>query len=105
MNKAIEQFEKLLVQGQDNALLRYGLGMAYLNERNYSSAITHLAQALVFQPTYSAAWKGYAKSLAENQQVEEAIVAYTQGIAVAEKNGDRQAVKEMQVFLKRLQKM
>jgi len=40
----------------------------------------------------------------ETQQIQKAIDAYTQGIEIAEKKGDKQAAKEMTVFLKRLQK-
>jgi tetratricopeptide (TPR) repeat protein len=101
----ITHFESLLATGQDNTMLRYGLGNAYLKEKIFVKAIIHFAKALEFEPNYSAAWKGYGKALAENQQIEEAIEAYTQGIVVAEKNGDKQAAKEMNVFLKRLQKL
>jgi tetratricopeptide (TPR) repeat protein len=104
MDSKIAAFEALLAQGQDNALLRYGLGNAYFQQKNWAVAITHYAKALVFDPEYSAVWKNYAKALVENQQIQEAIQAYTQGIVVAEKKGDKQTVKEMQVFLKRLQR-
>lgn len=100
----IENFEALLAQGQDNALLRYTLGQAYLKQQVFAKAQTHFAQALVFDPNYSAAWKGYGKALAEEGKIQEAIATYTQGIVVAEKKGDKQAAKEMTVFLKRLQK-
>jgi tetratricopeptide (TPR) repeat protein len=104
MDNKIVAFETLLAQGQDNALLRYGLGNAYLQQQDFPRAIVHYTKALTFDSDYSAAWKNYAKALAENGQIPEAITAYTQGIAIAEKKGDKQAVKEMQVFLKRLQK-
>ena len=45
------------------------------------------------------------KSLAETQRNEEALAAYRQGIAAAQKKGDRQAEKEMTVFAKRLEKL
>lgn len=104
MNDIITRFEALLNQGQDNALLRLSLGQAYLKEKVFDQAIRHLKQAIEFDAEYSAAWKVYAKALAAKGDEEAAIVAYTQGIYVAEKKGDKQAVKEMQVFLKRLQK-
>ncbi len=104
MNDLINRFEGLLNQGQDNALLRLSLGQAYLKEKAFDQAIRHLKQALEFDSEYSAAWKVYAKALATKGDEEAAITAYTQGIAVAEKKGDKQAVKEMQVFLKRLHK-
>lgn len=101
----IQQLEALLVKGQDNALLRYSLGNAYLQQENLPVAIEHFARAVVLDPQYSAAWKGYGKALAHNQQIQAAIDVYTQGIQVADNNGDRQAVKEMTVFLKRLLKI
>jgi len=105
MNKLINNFEALLTQGQDNALLRFGLGNAYFKQQDFVQAAQHFAKAIEFEPQYSAAWKNYGKALTENQQIQEAIQVYTQGIAVAEAKGDKQAAKEMMVFLKRLQKM
>ena len=85
-------------------MLRYSLGNEYLKESNFEEAIIHLNKAIELNENYSAAWKLYAKALAENNQNEKAINAYEKGIKVAEANGDKQAVKEMQVFLKRLKK-
>ncbi|ALG67347.1 tetratricopeptide repeat protein [Beggiatoa leptomitoformis] len=104
-DKAIAGLEALLAKGQDNALLRLSLGNAYLQKQQVEIALIHYAQATQLDPSYSAAWKGYGKALAENQQIEEAIQAYTTGITVAEQKGDKQTMKEMQVFLKRLQKL
>ncbi len=95
--------EKMLGAGQDSALLRYSLGSAYYREGQLHQAIEHLARAVQQDPGYSAAWKAYGKALAEAARVDEAAQAYRQGIAVAEKNGDIQAAKEMRVFLKRVQ--
>lgn len=100
----INTFKSLLEKGNDNALLRYSLGNEYLKESNFEEAIIHLNKAIELNENYSAAWKLYAKALAENNQNEKAINAYEKGIKVAEANGDKQAVKEMQVFLKRLKK-
>ena len=100
----IDTFKALLEKGNDNALLRYSLGNEYLKETNFEEAITHLKKATELNENYSAAWKLYAKALAENNQTEDAINTYEKGILVAESNGDKQAVKEMQVFLRRLKK-
>ncbi|HED17318.1 MAG TPA: tetratricopeptide repeat protein [Gammaproteobacteria bacterium] len=100
----ISVFENLLVSGQDNALLRYSLGQAYLKEGESSSAIEHFKKAVEQDPTYSAAWKLYGKALVELDRRQEAISVYEQGIQVAEQKGDKQAAKEMIIFLKRLRK-
>jgi tetratricopeptide (TPR) repeat protein len=101
---AIDNFEKLLAAGQDGALLRYSLGMAYYKDGQLEPAIDHLAKAVEQDPRYSAAWKLYGKALADAGRLDAASEAYTRGIAAAEANGDIQAAKEMKVFLRRIQK-
>ena len=103
MNQTAENFEKLLAQGQDSALLRYSLGNAYLDS-NPKLAAEHLEKALEFDAEYSAAWKLLGKAQTAAGDSSAAIAAYESGIKVAEQKGDVQAGKEMRVFLKRLQK-
>lgn len=97
-----EALEKMLAQGQDNALLRYTLGAINIKEKSFEAAAEHLERALEMDEKHSASWKLYAKALAELGRSEEAIAAYDKGIAVAEAKGDVQAAKEMRVFRKRL---
>ncbi|MEH6471789.1 MAG: tetratricopeptide repeat protein [Halopseudomonas sp.] len=98
----IEGLEKMLAQGKDSAELRFGLGNAYLASGNTEQAIEHLQSCLAQKPNYSAAWKLLAKAQQATDQTEAAIETYRQGIEVAQQQGDKQAEKEMQVFLKRL---
>ena len=100
----ISSLEKLLAAGQDSALLRYSLGNAYEKAGDLERAREHLDQAVSQDPAYSAAWKAYGKVLAALALTEAAIAAFETGITVAERNGDIQAAKEMNVFLKRAQK-
>ena len=100
----IDALKKMLEQGQDNLLLRFGLGQMLLKQGDNAEAIEHLQKAVEFDPQHSAAWKLLGKALAAENRQSEAIVAYKQGIAVAENKGDIQAAREMKVFLKRLQK-
>ena len=122
----------MLAQGKDNALLRFTLGSHYLKEGDAEAAIEHLQAAVAHDASYSAAWKllgkalaalgrsadaiaayrtGIAaagkllgKALAALGRREEAMEAFRAGIAAAEKRGDKQAAKEMAVFLRRLEK-
>lgn len=100
----IDNLMNMLDQGQDNLLLRFGLGQALLKEGQAAESIVHLRAALEFDPTHSAAWKLLGKAYAEEGETREAIAAYEQGIEVAEQKGDIQAAREMKVFLKRLRK-
>ena len=100
----LDNFLKMLKGGHDNALLRYSIGNEYCNNKDYIQAISHLEKAVELNPDYSAAWKLYGKALTKAGETQTAMNVYQKGIEVAEKNGDVQAVKEMSVFLKRLNK-
>lgn len=100
----IERLEDMLARGMDDKLLRFSLGKAYLEAGESQTAAAHLGRCLGFDEQYSAAWKLYARALADSGDDEAAREAFTRGIAVAREHGDKQAEKEMQVFLRRLQK-
>jgi Tfp pilus assembly protein PilF len=89
---------------RDGALLRFSLGNALLGEGDALTAVDELRRALTFDPTYSAAWKLLGKACLEANQPEAAADAWRSGIAAAAQRGDKQAEKEMTVFLRRLKK-
>lgn len=94
--------EAMLARGQDSALLRYGLGSAYLAKGEHERAAMHLQRAVEQDPGYSAAWNLLGKALAACGNNEQARHAYEAGIRAAEDKGDKQAAREMAVFLRRL---
>lgn len=100
----VERFEALLAAGKDSALLRFSLGTQYLNAQDPVRAAQHLRSAVAQDPHYSAAWKLLGRALAASGDTEGAKSAYRSGIAAAEERGDKQAAREMGVFLKRLEK-
>ena len=97
--------EKLLANGKDDALLRFGLGNACLKEGDAQAAAEHLEKATIHNPTYSAAWKLLGTALRESGKLDAAQAAWETGLQVADKQGDIQSFKEMTVFLKRLAKL
>jgi len=94
----------MLEGGQDSPMLRFTLGDLYLKRGDAEAAATHLAEAVRQDSGYSAAWKLYGRALAQSGRTTEAKEAFERGIEVAEAYGDKQAAKEMRVFLKRLQR-
>lgn len=100
----IANLEKLLGTPRDGALLRYSLGCEYLKLGAHASAVDQLRAALQRDARYSAAWRALGKALAESGHTDEAIAAYRSGIEVAHAKGDKQAEKEMTVFLRRLER-
>ncbi len=100
----IENFRRLLQKGRDDALLRYSLGSAYFKIGELDAATVHLEAAIRHNSNYSAAYKVLANVHQQSDKLEAAIEAYENGIIAAGRAGDKQAQKEMQVFLKRLKK-
>ncbi|MBI1733042.1 MAG: tetratricopeptide repeat protein [Gammaproteobacteria bacterium] len=100
----IQRLESLLASGQDTAMLRFTLGSAYAREKQYAQAVIHLARAVELDPEYSAAWKTYARCLMESGDVNGARDAFERGLAVARRRGDMQAVREMEVWQRRLKR-
>jgi predicted Zn-dependent protease len=100
----LDNFERMLAQGRDSALLRYSLGNEYLKADNPCNAVVHLREAVRQDPNHSASWKLLGRALAETGDLDGALAAYRDGIAVAERKGDIQAAKEMTVFARRIAK-
>jgi Tfp pilus assembly protein PilF len=99
-----ESLEKMLAKGMDNALLRFGLGKGYLDADQFVLAAEHLQHCVAFDPEYSAAWKLLGQAHNKLGQIDQARMAWQHGLQVAEGKGDKQAEKEIAVFLKRLEK-
>ncbi|MDX1724496.1 MAG: tetratricopeptide repeat protein [Pseudomonas sp.] len=100
----LESLEKMLAKGVDNALLRFGLGKGYLDAGEPARAAEHLQRCVAFDPTYSAAWKLLGRALLAAEQPLAARQAWKQGLQAARGHGDKQAEKEMTVFLRKLDK-
>jgi Tfp pilus assembly protein PilF len=98
----LESLEKMLGKGIDNALLRFGLGKGYLDLNDPAKAAEHLQRCVAFDPGYSAAWKLLGKAYMGSGDAAAAREAWENGIRAAQGKGDKQAEKEMQVFVKKL---
>ncbi|PWK92414.1 hypothetical protein [Fulvimonas soli] len=88
---------------RDGALLRFSLGNALLQAGDAAAAAEELQRAVGFDPLYSAAWKLLGKARQAAGDAAGAAAAWRQGIAVARQRGDKQAEKEMAVFLRRVE--
>ena len=100
----IANLEALIAKGHDSPAVRFGLGKACLEHTTADAARRHLERAVELDPAYSAAWKLLGKACAACGDPDRAADAYRRGIAAAAAKGDRQAAKEMEVFLRRLER-
>ncbi len=87
---------------RDGALLRFSLGNALLATGDAVTAALELRQAVAFDTHYSAAWKLLGKACLALDDKAGAADAWRHGIAAAQSRGDKQAEKEMTVFLRRV---
>jgi len=101
---AVARLRALCGGARDGALLRMSLANALVAAGDRAAAISELRRATEFDADYSAAWKLLGRILTDAGDVAAATDAYRNGIAAANKRGDKQAEKEMTVFLRRLQK-
>lgn len=88
---------------RDGALLRFSLGNALLSAGNHVAAIDEFRRAVAFDQDYSAAWKLLGKACLAADDKAGAAEAWRRGIAVAQQRGDKQAEKEMTVFLRKIE--
>ena len=100
----LEAFEEMAVKAPENVMVRYSLGREYLKAKRYAEAERELRKALSLKPDYSAAYRELGKSLVGLQRLEEAREVYTKGAEVACEQGDLQTQREIEVFLRRLEK-
>lgn len=89
---------------RDGALLRFSLAKALLDTGDTAHAVGECRRALAFDPGYSAAWKLLGKAQLAAGDATGAADAWRHGIGVASGRGDKQAEKEMTVFLRRLER-
>ena len=101
----LESLEKMLAQGMDNPMLRFGLGKGYLDAGDAERAVTHFRRCVELDPKYSAAWKLLGRALQSCGNTHEARAAWEKGLLAAQAHGDKQAEKEMTVFLRKLDKV
>ncbi len=99
-----ERLEAALAAGQDTALLRFTLGDLLVREGEPDAGCAHLRRAVELDPDYSAAWKLLGRTQLKAGDDAAARETLSRGLDVARRRGDRQAEREMQVFLKRLER-
>lgn len=104
MSPLIQRLEAMLEAGNDNLLLRFGLGKAYAEMQQYDKAISHLQQAVSFDALHSSSWFWLGRAQYEHGMLDDAEKTLGKAIQVATEKGDSQTVKMAQVFLRRVQK-
>ena len=99
-----EMFRKLLEKDPENPMILFSLGNELFKEGEYAEARTHLRRAIENKPDYSVAYRTLGRAHYELHENAEARRVFAKGREVAQENGDLQTVREIEVFLRRLDK-
>jgi len=99
-----DMFRKLLERDPRNPMVLYSLGNELFKEGRYEDARDHLRRAVGNKPDYSVAYRMLGRAHYELHENTEARNVFLKGKEVARENGDLQTVKEIDVFLRRLEK-
>jgi Flp pilus assembly protein TadD len=99
----IAEFKEVAELMPDDPVVRFGLAGAYLEAGQAESAVVEYEEAIRLKPDYSAAHRGLGRALERAGRREEARAAYRNGLEIAERTGDLQTKKEIEVFLRRLE--
>jgi Flp pilus assembly protein TadD len=100
----VNSLRKLLGTPRDGAMLRLALARLLAGRGECEEAMRHLQEAVSMEPGYTAAWKELGRLRLQAGQPEGAREAWTSGLDQAVRNGDKQAEREITVFLRRLEK-
>jgi uncharacterized protein HemY len=99
-----DMFRKLLARDPNNPMVLYSLGSELFKEGQYPEAQDLLRRAVENKPDYSVAYRMLGRAHFELHENSEARNVFLKGKEVAQENGDLQTVKEIDVFMRRLEK-
>jgi tetratricopeptide (TPR) repeat protein len=104
MEDRLQRLRDLAAADPDDALARFLLGREAAAGGLFEEAEAAFAAAVARDPKYTAAYRQWGNALEQLGRFDEAAAVYARGVHVAERTGDLQAGKEMQAFLKRLER-
>src|ERR671927_539523 len=99
-----DMFRRLLEKDPDNPMILYSLGNELFKEQKYTEAREYLSRAVRNKPDYSVAYRTLGRALYELGEDDKARRVFAEGREVARRNGDLQTVKEIDVFVRRLER-
>jgi predicted Zn-dependent protease len=100
----VNMMETLLGDGEDNALIRFTMGSAFIKHGKFEQAIEQLEKAIELEPGFTAAWLKYAEALYGNGRITESLSTLSERIRVATEKGDSDSIEKISALREHLQK-
>lgn len=104
IRERIADLEELVADEPDDVTARFMLATELARVREHARAADHFRAILAQDPEYTAAWRGLGRAQVALGDTDAARETFTKGLEVAERTGDYQSGKEMEVFLRRYTK-
>ena len=98
----IEPLKKVLAIDPTDEVAWFGLGKAYMDDREYTEAVRALERCIEVKPTYSAAYLALVQSLQQLGHLEHALTVCERGLEVSQKNGDLMVTKQLEALKEKL---
>ncbi len=99
----VAMLTSILQQNPGDSFARYGLAMAHLSDGNTDAALTEFTTTIQHNPDYVPAYQMAGQTLAKLHRTEEAKQRLVEGLAAAQRIGNRHAASEMQALLDELE--
>jgi Tfp pilus assembly protein PilF len=99
----VEQLKSILAQDPASTFARYALGMEYMTAGDTDAALREFRAVLDVDANYANAWFMGAQALRQVERIAEAVAWLNDGIACAQRAGNRHAESEMQSLLDELE--
>ncbi len=101
LERRVEMLQGFLSRDENDEVSWFGLGRALMELDRAAEARDAFSQAVNIKPDYTAAYRDLGRAWLECGDAQAASEALERGIEVAERTGDLQTRREMEVFLKR----
>lgn len=98
----LEMLSAFVAQNPKDAFARYGLAMEYANSGQTETALSEFGKLLEINPDYTAGYQMAGQTLLRAGRNDEAREMLKNGVASAQRTGNRHAQSEMEAMLDEL---
>ena len=102
MTDRLTKLLELLNEMPQDVFLKYGVALEYVSRNDDETALQHFTEIKSFQPEYLATYYQLGKLYERNNQTENAIQTYNEGIVIAKNQKDMHTMSELQSALDEL---
>jgi thioredoxin-like negative regulator of GroEL len=101
LRERVADLEEIVADEPDDHTARFMLGTELAKLGEHARAADHFRAVIAADADFTAAYRGLGRALVALGDTDAAREVFTIGVGVADRTGDYQSGKEMEVFLRR----